>query len=285
MLGELVPCGGGESVPLHGENLTVGRRPDNDVCLPLKFVSGKHCRLEFKSGKWHVYDLGSRNGVKIDGKRCESGIVEPNSILGLGRAEYKLVYAGDAAGSKHPVLPVDDASNESSDSDSFWSELMMLEGVPAPAPPPIGSLSSQIATNDLGMLVPCGGGDPIKLFRKSLLVGRRSRCDITLDFGTISGKHCRLEFRDDFWHIEDLGSRNGVKIEGERVDAGWLLPGTIVAIAKQRFEIRYETPDGAKPPVHDPFEKGLLEKAGLKQAPVARPEDEDEPPRPRFEIT
>ena len=106
-----------------------------------------------------------------------------------------------------------------------------------------------------------------------------------MDFGTISGKHCRLEFRDHFWHIEDLGSRNGVKIEGERVDSGWLLPGTIVSIAKQRFEIRYDTPAGAKPPVHDPFEKGLLEKAGLKQAPASRPEDEDEPPRPRIELT
>ena len=43
-----------------------------------------------------------------------------------------------------------------------------------------------------GELVPVGGGDPIPLLKKSLLVGRRESCDIVLRFSNVSAHHCQL---------------------------------------------------------------------------------------------
>ncbi|GAB4138286.1 MAG: FHA domain-containing protein [Planctomycetaceae bacterium] len=116
----------------------------------------------------------------------------------------------------------------------------------------------------LGELIPCGGGDPIPLLKNHLIVGRRSRCDVSLRFPNVSSHHCELEFLDGYWIIRDLGSRNGIKVNGTRCDSKWLMPGDIVSIAKHRYEISY-TPTGDSPPPEEenPFALGLLEKAGL----------------------
>jgi adenylate cyclase len=116
----------------------------------------------------------------------------------------------------------------------------------------------------LGELVPCGGGDPIPLLKPKLLIGRRENCDIVLEFANISGQHCLLELLNGYWHVRDLRSRNGLKVNGMRVDSKWLLPGDELSIARHRFEVTYEPAQGAPPPEEeDPFAISLLEKAGL----------------------
>ena len=116
----------------------------------------------------------------------------------------------------------------------------------------------------LGELVPIGGGDSIPLLESKIVVGRRSRCDIVLSFPNVSSQHCELEYINGYWQIRDLGSRNGIKVNGERCDQKWLHPGDQVSIAKNHFEIEYE-PIGDAPPEDDnPFEMSLMEKAGLE---------------------
>lgn len=115
-----------------------------------------------------------------------------------------------------------------------------------------------------GELVPCGGGDPIPLLKTKLLVGRRSRCDVMLDFPNVSSHHCELEFLNGYWFARDLGSRNGIKVNGARHDSKWLMPGDVLSVAAHRFEIQY-TPQSEGPPPEEenPFARSLLEKAGL----------------------
>ncbi len=124
----------------------------------------------------------------------------------------------------------------------------------------------------LGYLIPCGGGDPIPLMKEQLLVGRRSKCDISLRFPNVSSQHCSLELQNGYWFVRDLGSRNGLKVNGTRCDSKWLLPGDILSIAKHTFEVSY-TPDGDSPPPEeeDILSVGLLEKAGLVNYGESRP--------------
>jgi len=118
----------------------------------------------------------------------------------------------------------------------------------------------------LGELIPCGGGDPIPLLRSRLLIGRRSRCDITLRFPNVSSHHCELQLINGYWHIRDVGSRNGIKVNGVRCDSKWLLPGDVLSVARHRYEITYTVDTDAPPPAdEDPFALSLLEKAGLTQ--------------------
>lgn len=117
----------------------------------------------------------------------------------------------------------------------------------------------------LGVLVPVGGGDNIPLQSPRIVIGRRSSCDIVLTYPNISSQHCELLFIDGYWQVRDLGSRNGIKVNGERCDKKWLHPGDEISIAKNHYEISFE-PQGEAPPEEDsPFEMSLLEKAGLQK--------------------
>lgn len=121
----------------------------------------------------------------------------------------------------------------------------------------------------LGQLIPCGGGDPIPLMSAKLLVGRRSSCDIKLDFQNVSSHHCELELKDGYWHIRDLGSSNGIKVNGERCPSKCIVPGDTITIAKHSFQIDYDvTGEGPPPEEESTFSRSLMEKAGLE---VERP--------------
>ncbi len=118
----------------------------------------------------------------------------------------------------------------------------------------------------LGELVPQGGGDPIPLLQPKLIIGRRSNCDIVLTFPNISSQHCELELINSYWQVRDLQSRNGVKVNGERVTTRFLRPGDDLEIAKNHYRVQYEpAEDAPPPPEEDPFAMSLLEKAGLEK--------------------
>ncbi len=117
----------------------------------------------------------------------------------------------------------------------------------------------------LGELHPCGGGDIIPLTETKLLIGRRSHCDICLKFDNVSSHHCEMEFKNGYWNIRDLGSSNGTKVNGMRIDTKVLMPGDEVMISKHAFNIDYVIEDNSEAPEEEsPFALSLLEKAGLE---------------------
>jgi predicted component of type VI protein secretion system len=123
-----------------------------------------------------------------------------------------------------------------------------------------------------GELVPIGGGDPIPLFKTSLLVGRRESCDIVLRFSNVSSNHCQLEVESGYWYVHDLQSRNGVKVNGVRVTDKCIEPGDVLSVAKHKYEIHYSPAElgAVGPPTttsreDEIFSKSLLERAGLVQ--------------------
>lgn len=118
----------------------------------------------------------------------------------------------------------------------------------------------------LGELNPCGGGDSIPLLHEKLLIGRRSSCDICLAKPNVSSHHCELELLNGYWHVRDLGSTNGIKVNGERTLGSPLMPGDELQVAKSRFRIQYFVESSeAAPEADDPFALSLMEKAGLEK--------------------
>jgi len=124
----------------------------------------------------------------------------------------------------------------------------------------------------LGELVPVGGGDAIPLCSDVMTIGRRESCDICLKFQNISGTHCELAFKDGVWYLRDMGSTNGVKVNGDRTLKRPLRPGDEVSIADHRYTIQYQLPTGSTiedvfAEEEDVFGQSLLEKAGLARPP------------------
>ena len=135
-----------------------------------------------------------------------------------------------------------------------------------------------------GELVPLGGGDPIPLLKKSLLVGRRESCDIVLRFSNVSAHHCMLSVNGGYWYVQDLKSRNGVKVNGAKVYERRLDPGDELQIALHRYQVKYSPaaigavgPPPASVAEAEIFDKSLLQRAGLeKRRPMIDP-DADTP--------
>ncbi len=124
-----------------------------------------------------------------------------------------------------------------------------------------------------GILIPVGGGDPIPLRKNEVVIGRRGSCDIVLEFANISGKHCQLVLSNGYWYVQDLKSKNGVKINGKQVTDQRVDPGATLAIAKHLFTIQYDpVQNGATgpPPAQllnedDILSRSLMEKAGIQR--------------------
>jgi pSer/pThr/pTyr-binding forkhead associated (FHA) protein len=123
-----------------------------------------------------------------------------------------------------------------------------------------------------GELVPEGGGDNIPLIRDVLTIGRRESCDICFRFPNVSSLHCELFYQHGLWWLKDLGSTNGVKVNGVRIQTKKrLMPGDKITIAKKTFAIDYSLPAGQRTrdeiledmEEEDIMSQPLLERAGL----------------------
>ncbi len=122
-----------------------------------------------------------------------------------------------------------------------------------------------------GELIPLGGGDPIPLLKKELLIGRRESCDIVLRFANVSAHHCQLVVKSGYWYIRDMQSRNGCKVNGIRVQEKRIDPGDSLAVSKHNYKLYYSPTDlGAvgPPPADDlpavVMTESLLSRAGLQ---------------------
>jgi hypothetical protein len=80
----------GESFPLHGERMAIGRRPDADIFLDDVTVSRDHALLVQRSDGWHLDDLGSLNGTYVNRERIDSRRLADGDELQVGK--YKLTF-------------------------------------------------------------------------------------------------------------------------------------------------------------------------------------------------
>jgi adenylate cyclase len=90
--GELVPVGGGDTIHLSREKLTIGRRESCDIKLAFPNVSGLHAELSFRSGYWHIRDKGSTNGIKVNGVRVQEKYLHPGDEITIAKKRYTISY-------------------------------------------------------------------------------------------------------------------------------------------------------------------------------------------------
>src|SRR4029450_3214057 len=82
-------------IKLARERITIGRRADNDVCLPYPAVSGEHAALVTILSDSFLEDLGSTNGTLVNGKPVAKQFVRDRDQIDIGRQQ--LGYVADAA--------------------------------------------------------------------------------------------------------------------------------------------------------------------------------------------
>lgn len=102
MYGELVPVGGGDTIPLLKKSLLVGRRESCDIVLRFPNVSAHHCQLTLMGGYWYVRDLQSRNGVKVNSVKVTEKRIDPGDTLAVAKHYYEVHYSPSDLGAIGP---------------------------------------------------------------------------------------------------------------------------------------------------------------------------------------
>jgi len=91
-----------------GRSVTVGRDPACDVVFPVHDtrISRRHARfVPIGGGRWEVQDLGSANGVFVNGRRVEVAHVGPADQVSLGSAPFPLARLQPVAVPVQPTAP------------------------------------------------------------------------------------------------------------------------------------------------------------------------------------
>ncbi|MFL5328058.1 MAG: FHA domain-containing protein [Gemmataceae bacterium] len=87
-------------------------------------------------------------------------------------------------------------------------------------------------------LVALSEGPDLSLDKPVMLLGRHGECDVQLHSGKISRRHCIVAYVDDRVVVRDLGSTNGVRINGKRVVEGNLADGDELAIGNFCYRVQ-----------------------------------------------
>jgi pSer/pThr/pTyr-binding forkhead associated (FHA) protein len=91
----VVRAGGGregESVPLTGDRVTIGRRPESHLFLDDVTVSRDHALVVARGDGWHIDDLGSLNGTYVNRGRIDSALLHDGDEVQVGK--FKLTFLG-----------------------------------------------------------------------------------------------------------------------------------------------------------------------------------------------
>jgi adenylate cyclase len=124
--GVLEPIGGGDSIPLIREVLTIGRRESCDIQLPFPNISGIHAEMTFRDGYWYIRDMNSTNGIKVQGIRVQEKLLHPRDEVSIGKRKFIIDYE----------LPADRrALDEVVEEDIMSQSLLEKAGLERPKPP------------------------------------------------------------------------------------------------------------------------------------------------------
>lgn len=89
-----------KEMQLTKDRTTVGRRPYNDVVIDNLAVSGEHAVFRLASGIVSVEDLGSTNGVYVNGQPVSTSVLRDGDIVEIGRYQVRLIDDANPAGEK-----------------------------------------------------------------------------------------------------------------------------------------------------------------------------------------
>lgn len=234
-------------VPLVRDEITIGRKEGNTIRLTERNVSRRHARIVKRTNDYMLEDLASYNGIVVNNTRLvEARPIRHGDEIRIG--DYTLQIVDEPGVQPAPSTPAPAPPSE---------PIVPLLSAPAAAPTasplsshndplalasaPTGAASQPVPEHIRGLrlvfLAPAGVPPPVMLDKLPVVMGRSEAADVALPFSSISREHAKVFLEDDKLMIEDMGSSNGVQVNGEKVKKGQLGPGDMVQLGVVEFRV------------------------------------------------
>jgi pSer/pThr/pTyr-binding forkhead associated (FHA) protein len=210
-------------VPFETGEVVIGRHAGATIELPFPVVSGRHARLFRTESGYRVADLGSANGTWLGRRRLAPNVAEAIAVgETIGVAGVDVVFEGEPPGAERRQAPESTAT--------LARRLVhdIFETCPPAECPRLVVLEGPARGREL-ILAASG---------RILLLGRGSHCDLALPDDDVSREHAALERNAQGIVVRDLGSKNGVEVEGEKLTGPrHLHDGEIVRVGETRLRV------------------------------------------------
>ena len=93
-------------------------------------------------------------------------------------------------------------------------------------------------------------------------IGRIEGNDIVIDHPSVSRRHATVQLRGEDWWVVDLGSANGLKINGRATKEARIVPGDTIAIGSVPFKVEEAPQVKVQPGPHVEFNDSMFEESG-----------------------
>lgn len=254
-----------QTVMLDDEEITLGRDQHCQVVLAQSAVSRNHARITRDGTLFFVEDLGSSYGTQINGQKLPKG-------------EKRLLRNGDTIEIAQFDVVFDrvaDVAEDQSGKTMFVSRNLVkdvMKGLSAGGEQPYFRVMNGPME---GQKIEMGEA-------QEYVFGRDDSADIVLNDDLVSRRHAKVRRDWSGTHVEDLGSRNGIKVNKKRTKKQTLKDRDEVEIGGVRLlyidptEVR-ETPV-VLPASDEDDGEGTLSVA--EEPSRAKPPPREEPPPP-----
>lgn len=111
---------GGKRYPLTKSRTVIGRGSEADITLDDTGASRKHAEVSWDGRNAQVRDLGSTNGTQVNGQKVGKAVIEPDSVIGIGRSRivFRVLPLAPASGGQ---ARDGGSSGRPAHDDNFWS--------------------------------------------------------------------------------------------------------------------------------------------------------------------
>jgi pSer/pThr/pTyr-binding forkhead associated (FHA) protein len=152
----LVAVDEGPDITLDRDMVVVGRHPSCDTRLDSLRVSRQHCCMSQDNGEVTVRDLGSTNGIRINGQRVERGRLHPGDELSIAHIRYRL---DNGQGHEQTIVEAGEAHMPGRAGDDRSAALSAR----VPEPIPLGSGGENAFSAAVRKLLPNGVADKCRI--------------------------------------------------------------------------------------------------------------------------
>lgn len=210
----------GRTLVVAARTVVVGRQRECALRVRHPLVSREHCRFDLRPDGLYLNDLGSMNGTYLNGSPVGAETrLRRDDRVGLGRDGAVLVVRAAEIGPRDLLEDEADLRTiEAGDDGSPTIEAQVSVATQFVAEP---ESASSIVLRVRGRELTVPG--------TRATFGRSDECDVVLDDGVVSRRHCEIEVLASGVAVRDLASRHGVWVGDRKVDGETVLrrPGVI----------------------------------------------------------